>query len=435
MKRLVIFLSFFVLLVSADHKVEEFYLKNGLRVILIEKKTVVPIISLSIWYKCGSQCDAVSKSGVAHFLEHIAFDFSKREFCEYLDDIGADKNAFTSINVVCFHEIFNKIYLEKVLFNEAKRLQGLDIEDEVFHNEKKAVLEERSMSVDSNSDGMYSEILLANLFNRQIGGIEVIGWKHEIESIEKKDLKRFYEKWIAPNNATLILVGDFNSNQVKQWTEKYFENIPSVKSSREIPEENKNYFPREIEYRSTKNGVLASAEYVYRVPFKSKNNVRKSIALSIVVEILEQPLFFIKGIMKKISDVVCAVSISYEDYYQYDTFSIRFNTNSVDDLNSAEEMWPYFRKKLINKYINEEHLNKIKKQKLIALAYQKEDIEKISNYFGWPLSFGFSLEDIKSADKIIQSITVEECNNVLQEVLSQKPIAIMRSLPKGYDRD
>ena len=435
MKKLAILLLFFLVPIRADYKVDKFHLKNGLRIIFIEKKTV-PIISLSIWYNCGSRCDDLSKSGVAHFLEHLAFLSNKKEFCEYLDDIGADKNAFTSVNAVCFHEIFNKVYLEKVLIQEAKRLRGLSIDHEVFINEKKAILEERGMTIDSDPEGIYQEILQANLFNRQAGGIDVIGWKHEIENIQGKDLQNFYKKWIVPNKATLILVGDFDLNLSKQLIEKYFGNIPEKKLLlKRTFEENKNYLPREIEYRSTKNGSLASAEYVYKVPFNPQNNLRKFLALSLAAEILDQPLFFIKGILKKMCDSVNSVNFSYKNFYQFSTFSVRFNTNSVDNLDFAEEMWPYFRKKLISEGIDEKSLNKIKKQNLISLAYQKEDIEKMSHYIGFLLTFGFSVEQIKSMDTIVQSITLKECDDVLKEIFSQKPMVIMRALPKGYDRD
>ena len=207
MKKLLLFLFFSIFTANANFKVDEFSLKNGMKVIMVERKSA-PVISLSVWYKCGSKCDMLSKSGVAHFLEHLAFLNHKREFCNYLDKIGAEKNAFTSVNTICFYEIFPKYCFEKVLSFESERMKSLEIEDKVFQNEKKAISEERGMRVDSSNLGKYYEVFLSNIFNRQTGGIEVIGWKHEIESIEIEDLKAKYRKGGLGDTALKSLLND-----------------------------------------------------------------------------------------------------------------------------------------------------------------------------------------------------------------------------------
>ena len=435
MKKLLPLLIVSLFSVNADYKIDEFFLKNGLRTIMIEKKSV-PIISCSIWYRCGSRCDALFKSGCAHFLEHLAFLNHKQKFSNYLEDIGAEKNAFTAINTICFYEIFPKDCLEKVLFFESERMRSLEIEDKVFQNEKKTILEERGRSIDSDIQGKYDEVFLSNIFNRQIGGISVIGWKHEIESIEIEDLKAYYKTWIVPNNATIILVGDFDGEVIKSLIKKYFEDIPSTKLSE------KNYSPKKIDGRksitcqSTKTGSLSTIKYTYKVPFLYRDNLRKATALALALEILEQPAFFINGILTQMTDTVSSYGFLYNAlFYEYDILNVTFSMHKIDNLDKVEESWSYFRKKIINGCINENELQKIKKRKLIALAYKKEDVEKISNYFGWNLVCGFSLEDVLSMDDLIQSITVKECNDVLKEIFSTSPISVMKTLPKGYDRD
>ncbi len=435
MRKLLFFLFFLIFNSNADYKLDEFFLENGLKVVMIEKKSV-PIISCSIWFNCGSKCDDFFKSGCAHFLEHLAFLNHKREFSNYLEEIGAEKNAFTFINTICFYEIFPKDCLEKVLFFESQRMKSLEIEDKVFQNEKKAILEERNMRIDANIYGKHHEIFSSNIFNRQVGGIPVIGWKHEIESIQINDLQAFYEKWITPNNATIILVGDFEKKKAKLLIKKYFENIASKKLPN-ISYHNKEIFsPKLVECKSVKNGSLATIKYTYRVPFLSKNNLRKSIALSLALEILEKSPFFIKGILKQMTDIILDANFSSTDLiYDYDILTVSFYTNSIDNLDKTNDSWPYFRKKIMNGCIDETELQKIKKRKLIALAYQKEDIEQIANYFGWNLISGLSLKEILSLDNLVQSITVKECNDVLKEVFSTSPILIMKTLPQGYDHD
>ena len=434
MKKLLFFLFFSIFTVNAEFKADEFSLKNGLKVVMIEKKSV-PIVKCSIWFHCGSECDALSKSGEAHFLEHLACENHKREFSSYLDDIGAQNNAFTSINTICFYEIFPKECLEKVLSFESKRTKSLEIEDKVFQNEKKAILEERGMRIDSDDHGKYYEVFSSNVFNRQVGGIYIVGWKHEIESIEIEDLKSYYKTWIVPNNATIILVGDFNKKEAKRLIKKYFEDIPASKLPEKISTFQRTYGRKFIECRSAQT-ALSTIKYTYKVPFLCRNNLRKSLALSLALEVLEQPSFFINGILKQMNNTVFDLGFSYNAlYYEYDILNVVFSADAIDNLDKAEKSWSYFRKKILNGCINASDLQKIKKKKLIALAYKKEDINLISDYFGRNLMCGLSLKEILSVDNLIQSITVKECNDVLREVFSTPPIFVMKTLPKGYDRD
>lgn len=435
MKRLLFFFVFLMFTANANFKADEFSLKNGMKVIMIEKKSV-PIISFSVWYKCGSKCDILSKSGAAHFLEHLACENHKRVFGDYLEEIGAEHNAFTFFNTICFYEIFPADCLEKVLFFESERMKSLEIEDKVFQNEKKAILEERGMRVDADIWGRYGEIFLSNIFNRQIGGIEVIGWKHEIESIEVEDLQVFYKKWITPNNAILILVGDFEKESAKKLIEKYFGTIARGDSPKIFSLNNKEFNEKLIEYRSTENGPSSAITYVLKVPFLSKNNLRKSLALSLALEILEQPISFTETILKRMSNIISGVNFSYTDsVYQFDILGITFHATSIDNLDKVEIAWPYLKKKILTDCISENDLKKIKKRKLISLAYKKEDIQQIAEYFGWNLMSELSVKEILSLDNTVQSITVKECNDVLKEVFSTSPISVIKTLPKGYDRD
>ena len=434
MKKLLFFLFFLLFGANANYNAEEFFLKNGLRVVLIERKSV-PIIECSIWFRCGSKCDALLKSGCAHFLEHLACENHKKKFSDYLYNIGAETNAFTSVNTICFHEIFPKECLEKVLSFESERIRSLEIEDKVFQNEKKAVLEERGMRTDSDILGKCYEVFLANVFNRLVGGISVIGWKHEIESISVEDLKDYYKTWIVPNNAIIVLVGDFDKEEVKQLIKKYFEDIPAAELPKKISSPQKIDCKKSIELRSTQKGG-STVEYVYKVPFLYKNNLRKAWALTLALEVLEQPSSFVNGILKHMTDAVHSFRFSYYAlFYEYDILSVSFSMNAIDNWDKIGTHWSYFKKKILNGCISEEALQKIKKRERIALAYKKEDIDRISTYFGYNLVLRFSLKDISSVDDLIQSITVKECNDVLKEVFSTSPISVMKTLPKGYDRD
>jgi len=419
----------------SKYDVKSFTLKNGLQVFCIEKKTV-PIIFFSVWYKCGSKCDAVSKSGVAHYLEHMAFLTNNMEFGNLLEDAGADKDAFTSINTICFYETVPKEMIKTVLFHEAARMISIDVDDAAFSSEKKAILEERSLSIDNDPGGAKNECLLANVFNRGIGGVPVIGWKHEIKSITKDDLYKFHSKWFAPNNAVLVISGDFDFNQIKTLVEEYFGKIPP----KELEEKSEEILTasdfKEISYGSSKNGNYSAIEYIYSVPFVSRKDLRKSIVLDIVIQILNKSAFFVKKMLQNISNTADCVEFSYLNrIFQYDIVKLCMGTSSIDSLHEAEDLWKSLRHKLIHSGISQVELDAMKRKELIALAYRKDDIEKMSNYWGWLLVCGYSPDEIQSIDETIQSISLKECNGLLKEVFSQDPIAISKIVPKGYDRE
>jgi zinc protease len=437
LKKILCATFFFVLLIfniQAKYEASEFVLKNGLRVVCIKKSTV-PIVAFSIWYKCGSKCDAFSKSGTAHYLEHMAF-VSNKEYEDFLEKIGAEYNAFTSIGTICFYEIVPKEHMETVFRCEADRMRSIRISDEVFFGEKGAILEERSMRVDNDPSGVQGEVFQANMFNRKIGGIEIIGWKHEINALQKQDLYDFHDKWFFPNNATIVIVGDFDLEDLKIMLKKYFENIQAKK----LPQENDDLSVptcfKEISYGSPKNGLLASILYLYQMPFLSKKDFKKSMIMDLAIKTINQASFFVKKSLKSVTRLVDEVSFLYVDrLFQYDFAGVNISCDSIDDLLEADKIWCYLKNKLINVGISKTDLDAIKQREMISLAYKKDDIAQMANYFGWLLSCGCSLAEILSIDDLIQSITPQECNDVLRDVFSQEHMSVMKIVPKGYNRD
>jgi zinc protease len=435
---ILIFVSLFFMS-QAKRRVVEFTLSNGLRVIFIKKKTS-PIIFFSVWYKCGSKDDATSKSGAAHYLEHMAFASNKMEFSSFLEDVGAILNAFTSFNVICFHEIVPKENIETVIDHEARRMSSLDVNEQIFKAEKGAILEERSFRIDNNPSGAAQEVLLANIFNRGIGGIEIIGWEHEIKSLTEEDLQKYHEKYFAPNNAIIIVSGDFNLDAVKELLEEHFGKIPPKQIKKRFDGNTTARIPniclKEIKYGSPKNGSSSSAEYIYLVPFSSRDNFRKTIALEVAMMALNKPAFFVKKILKDVSN--CAVYVAFEYInrtFQHDIVVLSILSSTIDALRDAEDIWHFLKKKIVHVGISKSELDAVKRQYLISLAYKKDDIVEMSNHFGWLLTGGYTLEEIQELDDLVQSITVEECNDLLKEVFLQEPSAISRVEPKGYDRE
>jgi zinc protease len=420
---------------QARYKAVEFRLKNGLRVVCVEKKTS-PIVHFSICYMCGSSRDAASRSGVAHYLEHMAMASNKGKSKDFLEDIGAEHNAFTSLRAISFYEIVPLAHVETVFSHEAERMRSMDIDDGEFLGERGAILEERSMRIDNEPNGAAQEALLANLFNREAGGTPIIGWKHEIESIEKKDLYAFHRKWFAPNNAFVVIAGDFDLPQAKALAEKYFGDIAPKKLPIRRGGILKNQFIKEVKYGSQKTGAFSCICYVYGVPFTSKNNFRKSMALGLAIKIMNQPAFFVTKTLKHVLNIVTDVSFVYlSGIYPTDFVGVSISCGSLDDLADSIGEWRYLRSKLMRVGISDGELKIMKRKEMIAQAYRMDDLGHMASHFGWLLLSGYSLQEILSMDEILQSITARECNDVIREVFSVQPMAISKIVPKGYDRE
>ncbi|MDR0677497.1 MAG: insulinase family protein [Holosporaceae bacterium] len=428
-------LALFFIFFGSKTEILNFTLENGLQVVCIEKKNL-PIVCFSIWYKCGSKNDERSTSGVAHFLEHMAFMSNKGEFSNFLEDIGAEKNAFTSFNTICFFELISKENIETVLQHESSRMKHLQIDDEIFSSEKKAILEERSRNIDNDVMGINSEVFLANAFNRKAGGIPIIGWKHEIERITKEDLYQFHNKWFAPNNAIIVITGDFDVRHIKGLVEKYFGSVERKEISLEPV---KNFTPccqKEVKYGSPKNGSSAGIEYLYQVPFQLKGNFRKSIALGLAIEAMNQPNFFIKNQLKDIYSYAIETTFTYvRGIFECDVVGFEVGLANIDNISDVVKMWRYLKNRLLKTGILDSELAEVKRKRLLAVAHREDDIWRTSNYFGRLLSSGYSVEEAQSIDKILESITSQECNDVLREVFSFEPFAILKNVPKGYDRE
>lgn len=434
----VIVLLFFIFSFDLHAKyniVSDFTLNNGLRIVCIDKKEL-PIVCCSVFYKCGSINETPSKSGIAHFLEHMAFCGDNGAFSDFLENAGAEDNAFTSFRTICFYEIVPINHLETVFKYESRRMEFMDINKEKFLSEKGAILEERSMRCDNIPQGQYLESIDAALFNRMSGGIHPIGWRHEIESTEPQDLIDFHDKWFAPNNAVILIVGDINIAKIKSLAEKYFAKIKSKEIAKINDDAIKPKEIKKIELKSSKIGTEAEVNYTYFVPFSVKDNFRKSMALFLVSQMLNQPTSFAKKTLENSLNKATSISFDY-DYgaYQYDIFRVSIACSSVDNLSECEELWGYLKRKILISGITQTELETVKRQRAMSLAYRDQDIRTISEHIWWDMASGFTLEQIQSMDDVIQSITLEECKEALNEVLKPQYIAVSRILPKEHDRD
>jgi len=217
-------------------------LPNGMNVVFLEDHST-PIVHLQMWYHVGSKNERPGRTGFAHLFEHMMFKGSKNVEPEghpsYISSVGGQSNAYTNEDATVFWETVPSQYLPLVLWLEADRLASLRIEERVFKTEGEVVKEERRMRIENQPYGRLQEIIADNAFTVHPYKHPVIGSMKDLESASLDDVREFFHTYYVPNNATAVLVGDFDSKEALGLVTQYLGRIP--KSDKAVPRD----IPRE----------------------------------------------------------------------------------------------------------------------------------------------------------------------------------------------
>lgn len=212
-----------------DMKVTENVLPNGLKVLLKEEHKA-PVITFQIWYKVGSRNEKLGTTGISHLLEHMMFKGTKKygpkTFSQTVMRNGGNDNAFTGKDYTAYFENFAADRIGISLDLESDRMQNLLLDPKDFLSEREVVKEERRMRTDDDPTSTMVEEMTAAAFIAHPYEWPVIGWMADINNITRGDLYNHYHTYYAPNNATIVVVGDFDTKTLLPQIEKYFGQIP-----------------------------------------------------------------------------------------------------------------------------------------------------------------------------------------------------------------
>ena len=211
-------------------------LPNGMQVVLLEDHST-PIVHTEVWYHVGSKNERPGRTGFAHLFEHMMFKGSKNVEPEghpsWISSIGGQSNAYTTEDATVFWETVPAQYLPLVLWLEADRLATLRIEEDVFKTEREVVKEERRMRIDNQPYGRLNELIYDQAFTVHPYKHPTIGSMKDLEAASISDVRDFFRTYYVPNNATIVLVGDFNTKDAQDLVTKYLGRVP--KSDRPVP--------------------------------------------------------------------------------------------------------------------------------------------------------------------------------------------------------
>lgn len=209
--------------------VECFRLGNGLRVLVCEDHSA-PVVAYHTWYRVGSRHERIGKTGLAHLFEHLMFNETETmpagELDRKLEEAGAESNASTWLDWTQYNIAIPRDRLPLVPKLESERMRRLVLRDPQVTSEKEVVANERRYRVDDDVEGAVSELLWATAFKEHAYRWPTIGWMPDIEGFTTDDCRSFYDTFYAPNNATLVIVGDVTERRALELVVKAYGAIP-----------------------------------------------------------------------------------------------------------------------------------------------------------------------------------------------------------------
>ncbi|MCW5960476.1 MAG: insulinase family protein [Pyrinomonadaceae bacterium] len=203
-------------------------LKNGMKIVTLQDNSS-PTVAIHVWYDVGGKNDPEGRSGFAHMFEHMMFKSTKNMPNEKMDrlteDVGGFNNASTWDDFTNYYEVVPSNHLEVLLWAEADRMQNLNVDETNFASERDVVKEEFRQGVLAQPYGRFYEYLSSLSYQKHPYKRGVIGNLDELQAATTKDANEFYKTFYRPDNAVLIVVGDFDQKQLDGWVDKYFGSI------------------------------------------------------------------------------------------------------------------------------------------------------------------------------------------------------------------
>jgi len=423
---ILIFSSTASLAVGKRYDYESYTLNNGLQVILIPNNRA-PVVYHAIWYKVGSADSPNDKTGLAHFLEHMMFNGSKKfpndSYKRKITDLGGEQNANTTWDRTGYFVTIAKEHLPVIMEMEADRMQNLQILPKDIEKEREVVLQERRSTSDAQPMELLAEAANASFFWQHPYGKPVIGFEEHIRKYTDEDVNAFYQKWYTPNNAILVIAGDIQNQSLKPLIEQYYGTIPKRSNpKRERPvEPNHRGTNAKVEIRSPQLGPFF--QKIYRAPNHRTANLRLEATLMLLQDILGDPTFGrLSQALVENNEVAHSVSAGYTGSF-YDPYSF---TISGAPINACDLAWLESNvdaeiRRLISEGVTEKELCKAKEQWQYDSLYRQGSLQGIADFYGEHLCLGYTEKDLNEWLDVIASITQDEIKIAAKDILGKGP--------------
>jgi zinc protease len=408
---------------AAEDPVTTFVLDNGMQVIVVEDHRA-PVVQHMVWYRVGSADEPKGASGVAHFLEHLLFKATDKleagEFSAIVSANGGNDNAFTSYDYTAYYQRIAADRLELMMGMESDRMRNIRLTPVNIETERDVIIEERNQRTENSASALFSEQMRAVQYHNHRYGVPVIGWMHEMETLDLDDALSFYEIYYSPNNAILVVSGDVTPEGVRELAEKYYGVIPSNPA---LPERLRTEEPPQTaERRVVFRDARVAQPYVsrsYLAPERDQGAQKEAAALTLLAEILGGgTTSYLTEKLQFDTQVAVYSSVYYRGTSLDDTtFNIIVVPAPGVTLQEAEDAMDVAVASFMKEGVGPSRLERLKKQFRAQQIYARDNVDGIAQRYGSALTTGLTVKDVQAWPEILQAIRPEEIMAVAKKVI------------------
>ncbi len=433
---LFVLLPFTIAVAAAQTR--EHKLANGLRVIVKEDHRAPTVVSM-VWYQAGSTDEVNGTTGVAHVLEHMMFKGTKAvpagDFSKLIAAAGGRDNAFTAKDATGYHQQLHKSQLPLAFRLEADRMANLVLSQEEFAKEIKVVMEERRLRTDDQPQALVYEQLMATALTAHPYRVPIIGWMSDLENMRVEDARAWYQRWYAPNNAIVVVVGDVNAQEVFALVEKHFGRI----EPKALPERKPQDEPPQRGVRSVTVKAPAELPYLlmgYRAPvLRDVENDWEPYALEMLAGVLDgHDAARLNSSLVRGQKIANAVDASYDSTQRGPGM---FMVGGVPTIGrTAAELEQALRRelaKIINDGVSDEELKRVKAQVVASQVFQRDSMFFQARQIGSLEAAGYSHIAIDAMIRKLQQVTAAQVQEVAKKYLVDDSLTVAVLKPQPLD--
>jgi zinc protease len=415
--------------IAAPSTTEEHTLANGMRVI-VKPDHRAPVVVSMVWYKVGSVDEFNGTTGVAHALEHMMFKGTRKvpagEFSKLIAAAGGRENAFTTRDYTSYFETLQKKQLPLAFRLEADRMTNLVLSPDEFAKEIRVVMEERRWRTDDRPRALVYEQLMATALDAYPYRRPIIGWMNDLENMHVDDVREFYQRWYAPNNAILVVVGDVTPQEVFDLAEQQFGGI----TRRALPRRKPQLEPPQVGIKRLTVKAPAEQPYVmmaYHVPaLRDPHNDWESYALDMLASVLDgdESSRLNRNLVRE-QQLASSASASYDGVARGPgMFYLSAVPTAGKTPQEAEQGLRRELKKIADEGVTGEELERIKAQVIAGQVYERDSMFSQAREIGELESVGLSYKDIDLMLDKLKEVTPEQVQAVAKKYFSDDTLTV-----------
>jgi zinc protease len=411
---------------AQTNAVSYFTLPNGLELVVVPDRRT-PVVTHMIWYRVGSADEPPGKSGIAHFLEHLMFKGTAKNpagrFSQTLITIGGQENAFTSTDYTGYFQRVAREHLATLMEFEADRMTGLVLTDANVLPERNVILEERNQRTDNDPGARLGEQVSAALYLNHPYGKPIIGWRHEMETLDREDALAFYRRFYTPNNAIVVVAGDVVAEDVKAIAERTYGRIErrAAAPARRRPQEPPPAAARQVTLGDARV-VQPSLQRTYLVPSYATAKGDEADALDVLAYILGGGS---NSRLYRALVIERGVATSTGAWYQGTALDLtRFGVFAAPrqgvTLEQLEQATDDVIGDIVANGVTAEELARVKGRMVADYVYAQDNQSTLARLYGAALTTGLTIEDVRARPERLRAVTPDAVRAVARQYLDKR---------------